>query len=103
LFAVVSRAKFPLNPRRRPLVRPGRHSAMRTPFDTLLAAAGVQAHLAAEVDDMAMPRLLARLRLRSPVGEPGLLPGPHRGRRVVAIRGRNNTEHSLPAGSDAAA
>ena len=33
---------------------------MRGPFDALLAAAGVTPQLAAEVDDMAMLRLLAR-------------------------------------------
>ncbi len=54
------RAKFPLNLRQVPLVLPGRQSAMRAPFDTLLAAAGVLPHIAAEVDDMAMLRLLAR-------------------------------------------
>jgi hypothetical protein len=77
---------------------------MRTPFDTLLAAAGVQAHLAAEVDDMAMLRLLARLRLRSPGGKPGLL----RGASGTACRRdsraeRHDTERGLLPGSDAAA
>ena len=33
---------------------------MRAPFDALLADAGVVPHIAAEVDDMAMLRLLAR-------------------------------------------
>lgn len=54
------KAKFPLNLRGVPLVLPGRQSAMRAPFDTLLAEAGVPPHIAAEVDDMAMLRLLAR-------------------------------------------
>ncbi len=56
----VTRAKFPLNLRHVPLVLPGPQSAMRAPFDALLADAGVQPHIAAEVDDMAMLRLLAR-------------------------------------------
>jgi LysR family transcriptional activator of nhaA len=56
----VTREKFPLNLRHVPLVLPGRQSSMRAPFDALLAEAGVQPHLAAEVDDMAMLRLLAR-------------------------------------------
>lgn len=56
----LSRGKFPLNLRNVPLVLPGRQSAMREPFETLLAAAGVIPHIAAEVDDMAMLRLLAR-------------------------------------------
>ena len=56
----LAKAKFPLNLRHVPLVLPGRQSAMRAPFDTLLAAAGVLPHIVAEVDDMAMLRLLAR-------------------------------------------
>ncbi len=56
----VTRAKFPLNLRQVPLVLPGRQSSMRAPFDALLAEAGIQPHIAAEVDDMAMLRLLAR-------------------------------------------
>ncbi len=56
----LKRAKFPLNLRHVPLLLPGRQSAMRGPFDTLLAAAGVLPCIAAEVDDMAMLRLLAR-------------------------------------------
>jgi len=56
----VSRAKFPTNLRHVPLVLPGRQSAMRAPFDTLLVEAGVQPNIVAEVDDMAMLRLLAR-------------------------------------------
>lgn len=56
----LGKGKFPLNLRQVPLVLPGRQSAMRAPFDTLLAGAGVQPHIAAEVDDMAMLRLLAR-------------------------------------------
>ena len=56
----VPRGLFPERLRRVPLVLPGRSSAMRGPFDALLAAAGVTPQLAAEVDDMAMLRLLAR-------------------------------------------
>ena len=39
---------------------PGRRSALRTQFDALCAAAGVTPRLRAEVDDMAMLRLVAR-------------------------------------------
>ena len=56
----VTREKFPNNLRHAPLVVPGRASSMRAAFDAVLAEAGVQPHLAAEVDDMAMLRLLAR-------------------------------------------
>ena len=56
----VSKDKFPKNLRHVPLVLPGRESSMRAPFDSLLADAGVVPHIAAEVDDMAMLRLLAR-------------------------------------------
>jgi LysR family transcriptional activator of nhaA len=56
----VTREKFPLNLRHVPLVLPGRQSSMRAPFDALLAEAGLKPHMAAEVDDMAMLRLLAR-------------------------------------------
>jgi len=56
----VSKDKFPKNLRHVPLVLPGRESSMRAPFDALLAAAGIVPHVAAEVDDMAMLRLLAR-------------------------------------------
>lgn len=56
----VPRVPFPGNLRQVPLVLPGRQSAMRAPFDALLAGAGIRPNLAAEVDDMAMLRLLAR-------------------------------------------
>jgi len=56
----VSKDKFPKNLRHVPLVLPVRESSMRAPFDALLAAAGIVPHVAAEVDDMAMLRLLAR-------------------------------------------
>lgn len=56
----ISRAKFPECLRHVPLILPGKQSTMRAPFDALLAAAGIQPHIAAEVDDMAMLRLLAR-------------------------------------------
>jgi LysR family transcriptional activator of nhaA len=56
----VTREKFPQNLRHAPLVLPGKASPMRAAFDALLAEAGVQPHIAAEVDDMAMLRLLAR-------------------------------------------
>lgn len=56
----VTRERFPLNLRHVPLVLPGRQSSMRAPFDALLTEAGIQPHIVAEVDDMAMLRLLAR-------------------------------------------
>lgn len=56
----LGKGKFPHQLQHVPLVLPGRQSAMRAPFDTLLAAAGVPPNIAAEVDDMAMLRLLAR-------------------------------------------
>ncbi len=42
------------------LVLPGPRHALRTEFDTLCAGAGVRPRLRAEVDDMAMLRLMAR-------------------------------------------
>lgn len=42
------------------LVLPGRRHALRAQFDALCAAAGVRPRVRAEVDDMAMLRLLAR-------------------------------------------
>lgn len=43
-----------------PLVLPGRGSAVRSAFDALLGREGVRPHILAEVDDMAMLRLMAR-------------------------------------------
>ncbi len=56
----VARGKFPANIRHARLVLPARGSSMRSAFDALLSAAGIHAHIAAEADDMAMLRLLAR-------------------------------------------
>ncbi len=56
----VTRGKLPESLRHVPLVLPGTQSTMRAPFAAWLAASGVQPHIAAEVDDMAMLRLLAR-------------------------------------------
>lgn len=56
----VPSGRFPLNLRHVPLVLPSRQSTMRGPFDALLAESGIRPHIAAEVDDMAMLRLLAR-------------------------------------------
>jgi len=42
------------------LLLPGSHSALRSAFDLLLQQAGVEVQVLAEVDDMAMLRLLAR-------------------------------------------
>ena len=43
-----------------PLVLPGKDTALRAGFDALMARYGVTPHIAAEADDMAMLRLLAR-------------------------------------------
>ncbi|MBY8966577.1 LysR family transcriptional regulator [Algiphilus sp.] len=46
--------------RQHPLLLPSRDSGVRTGFDALAVRLGVQVEIAAEVDDMAMMRLLAR-------------------------------------------
>ena len=62
---------FPDSLRDRPLVLPGNDSDVRQAFDRLLAGTGVRPIILAEVDDMAMLRLLARdsdaLTLVSPI------------------------------------
>lgn len=45
---------------REPLVLPAMESSIRTGFDALVARLGIKPRIAAEVDDMAMLRLLAR-------------------------------------------
>lgn len=52
--------RFPQDCVRVPLLLPSLDSEMRATFDRLLDAAGVRPLIAAEVDDMAMLRLLAR-------------------------------------------
>lgn len=52
--------KFPEELQGRPLILPGEDSAVRAAFDLLLEASGIQPRILAEVDDMAMVRLLAR-------------------------------------------
>jgi LysR family transcriptional activator of nhaA len=56
----IARGKFPEFLRHVSIVLPGRQSTMREPFDALLAKAGITPHVIAEVDDIAMLRLLAR-------------------------------------------
>jgi LysR family transcriptional regulator, transcriptional activator of nhaA len=51
---------FPHGLQGQPLLLPGQHSAVRAAFDRLLHDAGVHPQVLAEVDDMAMLRLLAR-------------------------------------------
>jgi LysR family transcriptional activator of nhaA len=51
---------FPGDLARLPLVLPGRGSTIRTAFDALLDEAGIRPVILAEVDDMAMLRLIAR-------------------------------------------
>lgn len=52
--------RFPHDCARVPLLLPSLDSEMRATFDRLLDAAGIRPLIAAEVDDMAMLRLLAR-------------------------------------------
>lgn len=52
--------RFPDDLRRLPLVLPSRASAIRSGFDALLEKAGITPRILAEVDDMAMLRLMAR-------------------------------------------
>lgn len=54
------RLHFPEGLQGKPLILPSADSAIRSAFDTLIGAAGVQPKILAEVDDMAMVRLLAR-------------------------------------------
>jgi LysR family transcriptional activator of nhaA len=54
------RRRFPEDFAGVPLILPGGESALRAEFDRLMAAAGVRPLVLAEVDDMAMLRLLAR-------------------------------------------
>jgi len=51
---------FPAALHEQPLLLPGGHSSVRAAFDALLADHGVRPRVLAEVDDMAMLRLLAR-------------------------------------------
>ncbi|MEF3366638.1 LysR family transcriptional regulator [Methylocystis sp. 9N] len=52
--------RFPQDLKKIPVALPGRGSGVRTAFDKLLDAAGVRPIIVAEVDDMAMLRLIAR-------------------------------------------
>jgi LysR family transcriptional activator of nhaA len=52
--------RFPQDVRGVPLLLPGTDSETRTAFDTLCEQLGLQVQVLAEVDDMAMMRLLAR-------------------------------------------
>jgi LysR family transcriptional activator of nhaA len=55
-----ARFRFPDDLATVPLVLPGRGSIVRSAFDALLGEAGIHPIIAAEVDDMAMLRLMAR-------------------------------------------
>lgn len=55
-----SRFRFPHDLAHTPVVLPGRGSALRSAFDAQLGSSGVRPIIAAEVDDMAMLRLMAR-------------------------------------------
>jgi len=54
------RLRFPEEMRDVPVILPSQESNTRAGFDRLLASAGVRPRIVAEVDDMAMIRLLAR-------------------------------------------
>jgi LysR family transcriptional regulator, transcriptional activator of nhaA len=43
-----------------PIILPSPHSSIRIGFDALVAQMGIRPHVVAEVDDMAMMRLLVR-------------------------------------------
>ena len=51
---------FPAGLHDQPLLLPGEHSSVRAAFDRLLADAGVRPRVLAEVDDMALLRLMTR-------------------------------------------
>jgi LysR family transcriptional activator of nhaA len=52
--------RFPRDLDGRPILLPGRESSIRQAFDVLLDRAGIRPRIVAEVDDMALLRLLAR-------------------------------------------
>ena len=54
------RFRFPEDLRETPILLPGPDSDLRAAFDRLMEGAGITPHVLAEVDDMAMLRLLAR-------------------------------------------
>jgi LysR family transcriptional activator of nhaA len=55
-----ARLRFPDDLRNVPVLLPSLQSSLRAPFDLMLEQAGVRPRILAEVDDMAMLRLLAR-------------------------------------------
>ena len=55
-----ARLRFPQDLAHFPLVLPGRGNALRSAFDALVGRRGIRPIIAAEVDDMAMLRLMAR-------------------------------------------
>lgn len=54
------RFRFPEDLRTTPVILPSLESNIRAPFDLLMEQAGIRPIIAAEVDDMALLRLLAR-------------------------------------------
>lgn len=54
------RFRFPHDLANTPVVLPGRGSALRSAFDALMGSSGIRPIISAEVDDMAMLRLMAR-------------------------------------------
>ena len=55
-----TRFRFPEDLVETPVILPGRGSAIRSAFDALLGRAGIRPLILAEIDDMAMLRLVAR-------------------------------------------
>jgi LysR family transcriptional activator of nhaA len=58
--AKAARFRFPQDLATMPVILPGRGSALRSAFDALVGGSGIRPVIAAEVDDMAMLRLMAR-------------------------------------------
>ena len=52
--------RFPEDLRTTPIVLPSLENSIRSAFDVLMEQAGIRPNIAAEVDDMAMLRLMAR-------------------------------------------
>ncbi len=69
-----------------PLVLPAVESSIRSGFDALIARMGVRPQIAAEVDDMAMLRLLARQDLGLAVVPPIVVQGELSAKTLVEVR-----------------
>lgn len=69
-----------------PLVLPALESSIRSGFDALAARLGIRPQIAAEVDDMAMLRLLAREDIGLAVVPPIVVQGELRTKTLVEVR-----------------